>query len=78
MLDCKARKPKYKNNNINSEVKRASHTHHVPHIGLPHNAPVTSDKKANRAPVGASADAIIDDRRVLKANPIPAQAAITT
>ena len=58
-------------------MSRASQTHQAPHIGLPHSAPVTSDKKANRAPVGASAEAIMPESRVLKARPKPAQAAIT-
>src|SRR5512133_429165 len=77
MLDCRARKPRYKNSKINSEVRRASHTHQAPHIGLPHSAPVTSDKNANSAPVGARAEAIMPDKRVLKASPKPAQPAIT-
>src|SRR5450756_2639587 len=77
MLDCRARKPRYKDSRINSEVNLASHTHQAPHIGLPHSDPVTSDKKANRAPVGASAEAIMPDKRVLKARPKPAQAAMT-
>ena len=58
-------------------MRRASHTHQAPHIGLPHKAPVTSDKKVNKAPVGASAEAIMADSRVLKARPSPAQPAIT-
>ena len=48
-------KPMYKKNKINSDVSRASHTHQAPHIGLPHKAPVHSDKNANSAPVGARA-----------------------
>ena len=51
---------------------RASQTHHVPHVGLPQNAPVTSEKKVNMAPVIASAEAIIEERRALKAQPMPA------
>src|SRR3990167_3749713 len=76
MLDCSARKPRYKNSRISSEVSRASHTHQAPHIGLPHSAPVHSDSAANMAPVGASAEAIMPDKRVLKARPMPAQAAM--
>ena len=34
---------------------RASHTHHVPHVGLPQSAPVQSAMNVNSAPVGASA-----------------------
>ena len=54
---------------MSSEVRRASHIHHAPHIGLPHNAPVHNEMKANSAPVGAIAVAIMDDKRVLKISP---------
>lgn len=60
-----------------STSARASHTHQAPHIGLPHRAPVHSDRKANSAPVGASAALIIPDSRVLKVMPMAAQKAIT-
>src|SRR3989339_1729233 len=66
---CNAMKPRYRNSKISSDVRRASHTHHAPHIGLPHNAPVHSEIKANNAPVGAIAVAIMADKRVLKINP---------
>ncbi len=78
MAAFKDMKPMYKNNRINSEVSRASHTHQVPHIGLPHKAPVHKARKVNKAPVGASAEAIKEDSRVLNTNPIPAYTAITT
>ena len=45
---------------------RASHTHQVPQVGLPHSAPVHNANAVNNAPVGASACIIIADRRVLK------------
>ena len=45
--------PKYKNNNINSDVNRASQTHQVPHIGFPHNEPVNNAIKVKLAPIGA-------------------------
>ncbi len=32
------------------DVKRMSHVHHVPHIGLPQIEPVTSAKKVKLAP----------------------------
>ncbi len=54
---------------MSSEVIRASHIHHAPHIGLPHSAPVHNEIKVNSAPVGAIALAIIADKRVLKINP---------
>ena len=40
------------------EVMRASHCHHVPHVGLPQKAPVTRDIAVNIVPVIA-----IDDPR---------------
>ena len=46
-------------------------------MGLPHSAPVHSDKNAINAPVGASACAIMPDNRVLNDRPRPAQVAIT-
>ncbi len=38
-----------------TEVSRASHTHHVPHIGLPQSEPVTNASKVNAAPIGSAA-----------------------
>lgn len=75
---CSDMNPIYRNSRISSEVRRASHTHQAPHIGLPHSDPVHSAMKVISAPVGASAEAIIEDSRVLNASPIPAQNAITT
>jgi hypothetical protein len=74
---CSAMKPRYRKNSTSSDVSRASHTHQVPHIGLPQKAPVHSDRKAISAPVGASACAIMADSRVFSARPMPAHAAIT-
>ena len=54
---------------MSSEVRRASHSHHAPHIGLPHSAPVHNEMNANSAPVGAMAEAIMADKRVLKISP---------
>src|SRR3569832_1081224 len=65
-------KPIYRNSRISSDVSRAYHTHHVPHMGLPHYEPVHIARKVNSAPVGASAEAIIDDSRVLNTSPAPA------
>src|SRR3546814_15704277 len=65
MADCSAMNAMYRNSKISSEVNRASHTHHVPHIGLPHRAPVQSDRKVNIAPVGARALAIMAESRRL-------------
>jgi hypothetical protein len=36
---------------MNTEVKRASHTRKVPHIGLPRNPPVTKVNKVEKAPI---------------------------
>src|ERR1700722_17053975 len=59
IADRKAIIPKYKNNKINSEVKRASHTHQVPHMGFPHKEPVTKARKVDHAPKGALAEILI-------------------
>ncbi len=69
-------KPRYRNSRISSEVSRASHTHQVPQVGLPQNAPVHSARKVNSAPVGASARASIEAMRALNIQPIAAQNAI--
>src|SRR5690606_4242900 len=75
--DWSAMKAMYKKNRISSEVRRASHTHQAPHMGLPHKAPVHRERKVNMAPVGARADAIMADRRLLRTSPTAAQKAIT-
>jgi hypothetical protein len=69
--------PMYRKRRISSEVRRASHTHQVPQVGLPHSAPVHSARKVIQAPVGASATASIEASRVLKISPIAAQKAMT-
>ena len=38
---------------MKTEVKRASHTHHVPQVGLPHIDPVTNAINVKLAPIGA-------------------------
>ena len=45
--------PRYRNSRTNSEVRRASQVHQVPHIGLPQIAPVSSVTAVNMAPTGA-------------------------
>ena len=69
--------PKYKNSKMSSAVKRASHTHQVPHIGFPHNEPVAKAKKVNDAPMGAELAAIISASLIRQTNPMPAAVAIT-
>ena len=44
---------------MSSEVSRASHTQYAPHMGLPHNEPVTRARNVNEAPIGALAVATI-------------------
>ena len=40
-------------NRIKTDVKRASHTHHVPHVGFPQIDPVTKAISVKLAPIGA-------------------------
>ncbi len=47
--------PRYIRNSTKTEVSRASHTHHVPHIGLPQSEPVASASAVKTAPSGAAA-----------------------
>src|SRR3546814_12120782 len=61
--DCSAIKPMYKKRSISSEVRRASQTNQVPHMGLPHKAPVQSERKVKMAPVGAKDVAILENGR---------------
>ena len=77
MADSSAMKPRYRNRSSSSEVSRASHTHQVPQVGSPHKAPLTSAMAVNIAPVGASAEAIMDDSRVRSTSASAQYAAIT-
>ena len=56
---------------------RASHAQYVPHVGLPHSAPVHNARAVNSAPVGANASIIIDDSRVLNVSAITPYIAMT-
>ena len=67
----------YMIHSTNVEVSRASQTHQAPHVGLPQMAPLASAIAQYSAPVGASARAIIDDKRVRSTRPRPAYTAIT-
>src|SRR5688572_3383939 len=69
---CNEMNPIYRNSRMRVEVNRASQTHQVPQVGLPHRDPVASEINVKIAPVTAIADAIIEDNRALKAQPIPA------
>ena len=51
----RAMTPAYRNSSTSSEVRRASQIHQVPHIGLPHAAPLTSATRVQTAPTGARA-----------------------
>ena len=46
-------------NKTSSDVKRASHTHQVPQVGLPHIDPVINVARVKHAPIGAQALLII-------------------
>ena len=59
-------------------MRRASHTHQVPQVGLPQSDPVHRAMNVKSAPVGASARAIIAESRVCMAKPTADQNAITT
>src|SRR5690606_6350183 len=50
----RAMTPKYRNSRISIEVRRASHTHQAPQVGLPHTAPVTRAITVIQAPSGAA------------------------
>src|SRR5690606_40621402 len=45
-------RPRYIKNSTKTEVSRASHTHQVPHIGLPQIEPVASASAGKVAPMG--------------------------
>ena len=47
-------------------VRRASHAHHVPQIGLPQIAPVASVSAVNSTPTVAAARATASKRRSLR------------
>ena len=46
--------PRYKNNNIRTDVRRASQTHQVPHVGFPHKLPVARTIMVKPTPNGAA------------------------
>ena len=47
--------PRYISIRTNTEVSRASQTHHVPHIGRPQREPVIRQISVKAAPMGAAA-----------------------
>ena len=49
--------PRYNRNSTSTEVRRASHTQYVPHIGRPQRDPVRRHINVNAAPIGAAARA---------------------
>ena len=69
-------KPRYRNSRISSEVRRASHTHQVPHIGLPQIEPVARAQKVNQAPIGADAAATACASFIRQMSPMPAAIAM--
>ncbi len=50
--------PSQRKNSTSTEVSRASHTHHVPHIGLPQSEPVSRHRKVTAAPASDSSRAV--------------------
>jgi hypothetical protein len=48
------------------DVNLASHTHHIPQVGFPHNEPVTIEINAKIQPMGAKLFAISDINLILK------------
>jgi hypothetical protein len=61
---------RYSINKIATDVKRASHTHQVPHMGLPHNEPVIKQIRVKVAPIGATAALTMKLKGVLNASPM--------
>ena len=56
-----AMSPKYMKSNMSSVVSLASQTQYVPHVGFPHNDPVTNATTVIHAPVGKEARNMIAD-----------------
>ena len=61
---------------MSSEVSLASHTHHVPQVGLPQIEPVKSVAKVKHAPIGAQALIVMSARACLNIIENNAQQAI--
>ncbi|MNC67996.1 hypothetical protein D3C75_1185460 [compost metagenome] len=61
---------------MSSEVRRASHTHQVPHMGLPQAAPVKRAMKVNTAPTGAMAATVMSAMRSCHTSPMKAATAM--
>ena len=55
---------------IETEVKRASQTHQVPHIGFPHIDPDIRHRRVKTAPIRAIALLITKLKGILNDNPI--------
>ena len=70
--------PRYRNSKINMEVRRASQTHQVPHMGLPHSDPVSSAKKVKAAPTGEVALAARSARGCFQIKPTALATATAT
>ncbi len=61
---------------MSSEVRRASQTHHAPHMGLPQSEPVASAANVNQAPMGAEAAATACASLMRQTSPIAAATAM--
>ena len=51
---------------MSMEVSLASHAHHVPQVGFPHNDPVTIEINEKMHPTGAKLFAIVGKNFILK------------
>ena len=58
-------------------MSRASHTHHVPHIGLPQSEPVVRQISVKPAPNGAAASAMTCAKGYFQINPAADATTIT-
>ena len=61
---------------MSSDVRRASQTHQVPHVGLPQIAPVASASTVKEAPMGAADAATACASLMRQMRPIAAAMAI--
>ena len=74
---CKDINPRYIINKIKVDVIRASHCHHVPHVGIPHIEPDIKAIKVTNAPTGAIDLIIYAANLTFQIKKIPAAIAIT-
>src|ERR1700722_7575452 len=68
--------PRYRKSSTSSEVSRGSHCQYVPHIGWPHNDPLTSATTVKEAPIGAHAAAAACATLMRQMSPTAAETAM--